>query len=139
MINKKQTYIFLLFLLYLAYVLSEVSLFVWHIISEQIDISGIYYVYILEEIGILLFLVGFYALITKKGLLNAYFWKALFIGMVTIEIIEFLRGISLSGFAPMLELLTIWWVPFLLLIALSGYVANFYYAFKRNTIWNKSV
>lgn len=139
MINKKQTYIFLLFLLYLAYVLSEVSLFVWHIISEQIDISGIYYVYILEEIGILLFLVGFYALITKKALLNAYFWKALFIGMVTIEIIEFLRGISLSGFTPMLELLTIWWVPFLLLIALSGYVANFYYAFKRNTIWNKSV
>ena len=74
-----------LFILYVLYVLSEISLFAYYFIYPLKDgIKPDILVY-LSEILVIISLVGYYGYVSLKKIGNVYFWRALFVIMITVQ------------------------------------------------------
>ena len=124
-----------LFVIYTWYVISEIYLFISFMNKvPNIDQQPIFIDY-LNEIFILVFLVGFYGYVASKKIFNVNLWKSILVIKVFLETITFIDGVVDNGWGFFDISNTPWWAYIFPFIILPSYIALFLYSFKSRELW----
>ena len=126
----------ILFSIYVLYVLSEIYLLGHFFLSNPEGLVAPSLRDCIYEITMILFLLGFYGLVTNKKIFKSIFWKTIFIIAFSLQMVETYLFVNEYGVGYFNVFIEPWWGIMFPLITIIAFLSNFTYAFKRKGIWS---
>jgi len=125
----------LLFVIYALYVLSEVIIFGYYLVTWPKDMIPPTLTSYFYDFGMLVVLIGFFGFITSRKILTKVFWRVVLISMLFLEVLKVVVGLYNLGLSYFDVYVNVWWAVLLTTIGIPAYIAIYLYSFKREKIW----